>query len=722
MSDNNNNEEEQKLEGVTEVNDSDVLCGRGGAALRHAGNQTYRKLVSLNKGLYITCLKTEKLKISRSIVAAIREKKGRFLEKDTKSGTWFDIGDKKAVEKTSQALREGQPKLRQQIVEMGGGAAGAASLIESQFGPQAAAAVAGAGLYPQQGQMQGGGPRSIMTHGQQQISVGNGGMGQQMMNQQGYATIQQQQQQQQRRQMSGLPFDDIQNDLMSRLSLHDDSSGIPQQQRNMQMMSNGMGMHGGSMQEYGGYGTGQMNQMRMGNPNGMMPDSFHMAMGGMASPSASIQNSLHSTQHTLDFSSMHSLDMMSMSGLSGHSISMASGHTIGTLGTMGTMGPPSAHMPTMSSMPRQHQIDERYAQNIGLNPHAMGQSFQRQTHDPQPSLPPPQPQQPRQHVEQNMPTMPPQPPRQPSQSGQRLEQNMPELSQQRIHPGQQVRGYNGMHLPRGRNDVSDYAEGSADRYSNQRQQELHVSGGYSQESSRPASRDHATGNQERGMQGHPRYDEQRNDQHPASSTEDNPKTSGAYSASPSVPSVMSSSNPPTNQPSVLSPETRQKMVDRRSMLARMKFRKPPSVRDTKMSGMSAHSTGDGMPEIYMVESARSLHSNMSTMTDGTPKRQNQSAKDSWVETARVVDHSNKDYMDVFGSKNSLMSGLSRISDHSQNDVSIFSGLSNKIGNVSTRSIAAMSEISVIEVASEKEEEEDEPTTHNSEPTAAEKED
>ena len=69
---------------ITQTRDTDVLCGRGGAALRHPGNQTYRRLVNLNKGLYITCLKTEKLKISRSIVAAIREQNGRFLEKDTK--------------------------------------------------------------------------------------------------------------------------------------------------------------------------------------------------------------------------------------------------------------------------------------------------------------------------------------------------------------------------------------------------------------------------------------------------------------------------------------------------------------------------------------------------------------------------------------------------------------------------------------------------------------
>lgn len=31
---------------------------------------------------------------------------GRFLRKDDKTGKWIDIGDKKAAEKTSQALRE----------------------------------------------------------------------------------------------------------------------------------------------------------------------------------------------------------------------------------------------------------------------------------------------------------------------------------------------------------------------------------------------------------------------------------------------------------------------------------------------------------------------------------------------------------------------------------------------------------------------------------------
>lgn len=89
------------LKDIVDPGEADVLCGRGGVALRHPRNKTYRRLVHLNKGLYITCLKAEKLKIFCSIVAAICEQKGQFLERDTTKNTWFNIGDKKATEKTS---------------------------------------------------------------------------------------------------------------------------------------------------------------------------------------------------------------------------------------------------------------------------------------------------------------------------------------------------------------------------------------------------------------------------------------------------------------------------------------------------------------------------------------------------------------------------------------------------------------------------------------------
>ena len=64
--------------------------------------------------------------MARVIVRAIRngDPPGRFLRKDEKTGKWIDIGDKKAAEKTSQALREKtneeRDKLRSDIVALGG--------------------------------------------------------------------------------------------------------------------------------------------------------------------------------------------------------------------------------------------------------------------------------------------------------------------------------------------------------------------------------------------------------------------------------------------------------------------------------------------------------------------------------------------------------------------------------------------------------------------------
>lgn len=126
---------------ITEVNENDIVCGRKGLALKHSGNMSYRKIVALNKEGYATCLKNEKLRISKSIVAAMREVGGRFLERldggtsmtidekdeDGNPAAYRDIGDRRAVEKTSQALREGQPKIRRMLAEKQGKMAAAAT-------------------------------------------------------------------------------------------------------------------------------------------------------------------------------------------------------------------------------------------------------------------------------------------------------------------------------------------------------------------------------------------------------------------------------------------------------------------------------------------------------------------------------------------------------------------------------------------------------------------
>ena len=74
-------------------------------------------LVAANKQLYITLPKRQKMLLSRSIVNAVRSQKppGRFLQRDSKTSLWYDVGDQRAQEKTSQALREGAPDIRKKV-------------------------------------------------------------------------------------------------------------------------------------------------------------------------------------------------------------------------------------------------------------------------------------------------------------------------------------------------------------------------------------------------------------------------------------------------------------------------------------------------------------------------------------------------------------------------------------------------------------------------------
>lgn len=88
------------------INENDVLFGRGGATNNHVGNKTFRVMVTDHQAEYLGARKKDKALISKRIVRLIREKGGRFLRRGNE-GLWIEVGDKKAAEKTSQALREG---------------------------------------------------------------------------------------------------------------------------------------------------------------------------------------------------------------------------------------------------------------------------------------------------------------------------------------------------------------------------------------------------------------------------------------------------------------------------------------------------------------------------------------------------------------------------------------------------------------------------------------
>jgi hypothetical protein len=105
---------------ITEPLDTDIISGRGARGRNHVGTQAYRTLVQRNQARYSICPEREKRMISKSIVDTLLSDGRRFIGQQKGSGVgWYVMSFDEAVKKTSQALREGQPKRRQNIVRSG---------------------------------------------------------------------------------------------------------------------------------------------------------------------------------------------------------------------------------------------------------------------------------------------------------------------------------------------------------------------------------------------------------------------------------------------------------------------------------------------------------------------------------------------------------------------------------------------------------------------------
>jgi hypothetical protein len=107
----------QQLSMIETPHDHDVLSGRGNFVNYHTGNEHFRALVRKHKVAYVACPKPQKGKFSQMIVDEIKQRDppGRFLKQDSKTKLWYDIGEKKALDKTRQALREGAPEIQKEL-------------------------------------------------------------------------------------------------------------------------------------------------------------------------------------------------------------------------------------------------------------------------------------------------------------------------------------------------------------------------------------------------------------------------------------------------------------------------------------------------------------------------------------------------------------------------------------------------------------------------------
>jgi len=92
---------------ITDVNDNDVLCGRGGATNIHLGNRRFRSIVKEYQNKYLSAKKKDKPVVATLVVEMIRKKNppGRFLKKDKNRNAWYDIGDFKAKGKNKPSFK-----------------------------------------------------------------------------------------------------------------------------------------------------------------------------------------------------------------------------------------------------------------------------------------------------------------------------------------------------------------------------------------------------------------------------------------------------------------------------------------------------------------------------------------------------------------------------------------------------------------------------------------
>lgn len=103
------------MNSIRELNDNDVLLGRGNGPNHYEGNKRFRQLVESKKELYSKSKRGEKAIISKQILETIHSRQGRFIKKTKKNkqackerdDEWKEIIEEKALlEKISMAFRD----------------------------------------------------------------------------------------------------------------------------------------------------------------------------------------------------------------------------------------------------------------------------------------------------------------------------------------------------------------------------------------------------------------------------------------------------------------------------------------------------------------------------------------------------------------------------------------------------------------------------------------
>lgn len=93
---------------IVQLRKNDVLLGRGSIIDSHPGNECFRVIVQKHKSSYMNARKNCKEKIALGVIAEVGklDPPGRFLARGDGEGRYLVVSQKRALDKTMQALRE----------------------------------------------------------------------------------------------------------------------------------------------------------------------------------------------------------------------------------------------------------------------------------------------------------------------------------------------------------------------------------------------------------------------------------------------------------------------------------------------------------------------------------------------------------------------------------------------------------------------------------------
>mmetsp|Transcript_21451 Transcript_21451/g.35518 ORF Transcript_21451/g.35518 Transcript_21451/m.35518 type:complete len:261 (-) Transcript_21451:80-862(-) len=90
-----------------EINNHDVMCGRGKGTLYNNGNRVFRQIIASFLDRFLSSKKrVDKQACIAEVIDVVRDSGGHFLKRDNSTLEWYDIGDKAAAAKIGHSLRD----------------------------------------------------------------------------------------------------------------------------------------------------------------------------------------------------------------------------------------------------------------------------------------------------------------------------------------------------------------------------------------------------------------------------------------------------------------------------------------------------------------------------------------------------------------------------------------------------------------------------------------